>query len=313
MSNKEKNFISAVIYVHNQEAVIRDFVNYVANVLKNNFEHSEIICVNDDSSDNSVGILKELSNDLEGTSLTIVNMSYYHGLELSMNAGTDLSIGDFVIEFDNCNLDFSEEILMKVYRRELEGYDIVSATPDRSIRFSSRVFYSLYNRFSNNKQKRIQSESFRILSRRVINRVSQMNKSVPYRKVVYAYSGLKSDNVVYKPTKEIKYKGSKGEAAFKRELAVDSLIMFTDFGYKASAFMAVLMLVFITLTIVYTFMAYILSNPVEGWTSTILFLSVAFFGLFVILTIIIKHLQIIMRLIFRRQQYSILSVEKPTK
>ena len=313
MTDKEKNFVSAVIYVHNQAANIEQFLRMVSGVLINNFEHAEIICVNDDSSDGSDTVIRNISKEFKNTSITIVNMSCYHGLELSMNAGTNLSIGDFVFEFDNCISDFTEEDMMRVYRRALEGYDIVSATADRKIRFSSRFFYWLYNRFSVNNQEKIGTESFRILSRRVINRVLQMNRSVPYRKVVYQHSGLMFDKITYNPVQDVRFKDSRKESAFKWELAIDSLIMFTDFGYRMSLFMALLMLIIIAAAVIYTFFAYIFSNPVEGWTSTILFLSVVFFGLFVILTIIIKHLQIIMRMIFKRQQYTVLSVEKTTK
>ena len=51
---KEKNFVSAVIYVHNAEAYIEAFLRAVMDVLQNSFEHSEIICINDASSDRSL-------------------------------------------------------------------------------------------------------------------------------------------------------------------------------------------------------------------------------------------------------------------
>ncbi|MBP5180250.1 MAG: glycosyltransferase [Clostridiales bacterium] len=314
MLNKEKNFVSAVIYVHDSGKQIGDFLRKVVDVFSTNFENSEIICVNDGSTDDSCHIIADISKTLEGvnTSVSIVNMSYFHGLELAMNAGSDLAIGDFVFEFDNCILDFPDETIMNVYRRALEGYDIVSAASGAPAKLSSKLFYKLYNSASNNRQK-IRSESFRILSRRVINRITQMSRSVPYRKVAYSYSGLKSDCITYEPTAKISSHLSSSEKRFKRELAIDSLVMFTDFGYRVSQFMSVLMFVILAVTVLYTFIAYAVSTPVEGWTSTILFLSVVFTGVFVILTIIIKHLQIIMRLIFRRQQYSILSVEKITK
>ena len=54
-------------------------------------------------------------------------------------------------------------------------------------------------------------------------------------------------------------------------------------------------------------------HPVAGWTTTILFLSVVFFGLFAILTVIIKYLQIIVDLVFKRKHYSFESIEKLTK
>ena len=107
-----------------------------------------------------------------------------------MNAGVDLSIGDFVLEFDSTVLDFAPEEIMKIYRKSLEGYDIVSASPEGRQRLTSRLFYMLFQRCSSSFYQHMGTESFRVLSRRVINRVSSMNQSVPYRKAVYASCGL---------------------------------------------------------------------------------------------------------------------------
>ena len=102
MTNKEKNFISAVIYVHNDEKNIGSFLQIVMNILEEHFEHSEIICVNDYSQDSSVEIVRRISSEAETTTVTVLNMSYFHGVEVAMNAGMDLAIGDFVLEFDSC-------------------------------------------------------------------------------------------------------------------------------------------------------------------------------------------------------------------
>lgn len=56
--NREKNFISAVIYVHNAEKRMTGFLQLVLRVLEENFDHSEIICVNDCSEDASVEQIK---------------------------------------------------------------------------------------------------------------------------------------------------------------------------------------------------------------------------------------------------------------
>jgi dolichol-phosphate mannosyltransferase len=48
----------------------------------------------------------------------------------------------------------------------------------------------------------------------------------------------------------------------------------------------------------------------EGWASIICFLSFGFFGVFVLLTIILKYLSVIVNLIFRRQKYLVESIEK---
>ena len=56
MMNKEKNFASAVIYVHNAENRIENFLNMIIKTMEDNFEHSEIICVNDASEDHQMTV-----------------------------------------------------------------------------------------------------------------------------------------------------------------------------------------------------------------------------------------------------------------
>ncbi len=230
MTNKEKNFMSAVLYVHNDEAVLADFLRTVMGVLEDNFEHSEIICVNDHSQDDSAGVVREISKGAESATVTVLNMSYFHGIEAAMNAGMDLAIGDFVLEFDACVPDFEASEIMRVYRRSLEGYDIVSASPDTRQRFTSSLFYRVFNRFTDFPYQ-LGTERFRVLSRRVINRISSMNKTVPYRKAVYANCGLKTANIRYRATGAHGTKKDESERRYRTDLAINSMILFTGLGY----------------------------------------------------------------------------------
>lgn len=314
-ANKEKNFVSAVIYVHNAEKRIDEFLSAIIRTMEEHFEHSEIVCVNDSSDDGSLNMIKETSKKVATTSVSVVNMSYFHGLELAMNAGVDLSIGDFVFQFDHTFLDFDPEMIMEIYRHLLEGFDIVSASPNRAERLTSRVFYKVFDCYTDLGERgyKMSTESFRVLSRRVINRISSMNKMVPYRKAVYANCGLKTDNMKYKPTEGSNQNIDKREEGYRTRLAVDSLLLFTEIGYSFSKAMTVLMMILSLCMITYSIVIYATSNPVAGWTTTILFLSVAFFGLFGILTIIIKYLQLLVDLVFKRKYYSFEGIEKLTK
>lgn len=310
--NKEQNFVSAVIYVHNAEDRIERFLDMVMEVMEQNFEHSEIICVNDSSEDGSLSIIRKVSKAAEKTSISVVNMSYYHGLELAMDAGMDLAIGDFVFEFDNTVADFDSSIIMEIYRHSLEGYDIVSASPNRKERLSSRLFYRIFAKFAA-VSYRMNTESFRVLSRRVINRVSSMNKTAPYRKALYANCGLKTDCIRYEVTGEWSKARDQKEQRYRMDLAADALILFTEVGYRFSMTMTVVMMLMSIFMTVYSLVTYFVIHPVEGWTTTILFLSVAFFGLFGILTIIVKYLQLLVDMVFKRKHYSFESIEKLTK
>ncbi len=310
--NKEQNFVSAVIYVHNAEDRIERFLDMVVEVMEQNFEHSEIICVNDSSEDGSLSIIRRVSKAAEKTSISVVNMSYYHGLELAMDAGMDLAIGDFVFEFDNTVADFDSSVIMEIYRHSLEGYDIVSASPNRKERLSSRMFYRIFAKFAA-VSYRMNTESFRVLSRRVINRVSSMNKTAPYRKALYANCGLKTDCIRYEVTGEWSKARDRKEQRYRMDLAADALILFTEVGYRFSMTMTVVMMLMSIFMTVYSLVTYFVIHPVEGWTTTILFLSVAFFGLFGILTIIVKYLQLLVDMVFKRKHYSFESIEKLTK
>ena len=310
--NKEQNFVSAVIYVHNAEDRIERFLDMVVEVMERNFEHSEIICVNDSSEDGSLSIIRKVSKAAEKTSISVVNMSYYHGLELAMDAGMDLAIGDFVFEFDNTVADFDSSVIMEIYRHSLEGYDIVSASPNRKERMSSRLFYRIFAKFAA-VSYRMNTESFRVLSRRVINRVSSMNKTAPYRKALYANCGLKTDCIRYEVTGDWSKARDRKEQRYRMDLAADALILFTEVGYRFSMTMTVVMMLMSIFMTVYSLVTYFVIHPVEGWTTTILFLSVAFFGLFGILTIIVKYLQLLVDMVFKRKHYSFESIEKLTK
>ena len=296
MDNKEKNFISAVVYVNNDEKEIKNFLEKINNVFYENFLKYEIICVNDCSTDNSYEEIKKWRNGIKQTnlSLTIINMSIYQGRELAINAGVDLAIGDFVFEFDNIVMDYEPNIIMDVYRKALEDYDIVNSSSNGKKYKSSILFYKIFNTFSNNQYK-LDTETFRILSRRAINRIHSMNKTI---------------TIKYESDKKSKNKLNKRQRKERQKNAIDSLILFTDISYKFSIIMSLIMMIVTMIVAIYTICIFISSSPIRGWTTTMLFLSFGFFGMFVIFTIIVKYLSIIVNLIFKKSKYIIESVEK---
>lgn len=310
MRNKEKNFISAVIYVYNAETRVSTFLQGIMHIFEANFEHTEIICVNDCSDDDSTLCIKQLSYMAQNVNVEILNLSYFHGLETAMNAGIELAIGDFVFEFDNTIMDFTEDDVMKIYNKALEGYDIVGASSDGKENMWSHTFYFLFDKFADMSYQ-MHTESFRILSRRLINRIDSMNKSVPYRKAIYARCGLKADNLVYhRIAQNESHELDKREKRYRKTLAIDSLLLFTKVGYHFSVTMTVMMMIMAIFMVVYSVVTYLLNDPVEGWTTTILFLSFAFFGLFAVLSVVIKYLQLLLDLVFRRRRYNFESIEK---
>jgi len=311
-SRKEQNFVSAVVYVRNDENELTVFLQNIYKQLSMKFTKFEIICVNDASDDKSVRVIEEVAEQFKDTSITIIQLDHFHGVEMAMSAGMNLAIGDFVYEFDSVLCDFPIKSIIDVYEKALEGYDIVCAVPQEKQKKSSSFFYMLFEKFAL-QEYHMQTERFRVLSRRVINRVGSINQYLPYRKAVYANCGLKMTSVTYPCVKRgntIRSKEDGKQARYRRGLAIDSLILFTEVGYRFSIWMTIVMMAVTILVATYTVFVFLTGIPVEGWTTTMLFLSFAFFGLFGILTIMIKYLSILVSLNFKKQRYVITDIRK---
>ena len=312
--SKEKNFVSCVIYLHNDGKDVKGFLRSICNVMHENFEKYEIVCVNDGCTDDTVEQIHSFLEELEyAKAVSLINLSFYQGVETAMNAGSDLAVGDFLFEFDKCSLDFEPELIMQVYRRALEGYDVVSAAPKHGVAISSRIFYALYN-WSSRFKCHIRQERFRIVSRRAVNRVNQMNIYVPYRKAMYMNCGLKTDTIVYNNKETVRRLRNREERGNRSGLAVDTLVLFTDVLERFS--MMTSMILFAFLIVMFGWIVYSIFStvrPVEGWLSLMALMSFGFFMLSVLLTLIFKYLSLILSISFKRQRYVVEGVEKLTK
>lgn len=305
-SEKEKNFVSAVVYIHNNEAVLESFLNDVYSSLDKLVQEFEIICVDDASTDRSKEIVRTFAASKKH-SISLVHMGFLQGTELSLTAGEDLAIGDFVYEFEQPLKVWPDDMMEQVYRKMQEGYDIVSACPLGKSKLSSKLFYSIFNRYSNLSAE-IGPESFRLLSRRAINRVAAMTNAQIYKKAANVNSGLRQASISFPTEMGSGNRDKTGKE--RRSIAMNSLILFTDIGYKIAFVMAIIMLVFAAAVGIYTVVIYATGHPVEGWTPIMVFLAIGFFVLFIILTFVIKYLSLILHLNFRRQRYVIQDVEK---
>lgn len=313
-SKKEKKFISVVVYLHDVEDAIQSFLGAVIPVCENHFQEFEVVCVDDGCSDGTIDKLKEFFEKNQTRAMVnVIHMSFFQGLETAMNAGRDIAIGDFVYEFDHVFVDYDPQLMLAVYEKMLEGNDIVAARSKGSVRFTSKLFYALYNSTSRAKGK-IGPETFRIISRRAINRIKSMGQYIPYRKAVYMNCGLKTATITYESKDAIARKMHKTVATERTTLAMDSFIYFTNALERVSAVISglfLLLTVGMGIWLVSDF--FNADKPVEGWLSTMGFLALGFFGVFVLLTIILKYLSVLLNLVFKQQRYLIADIEKVVK
>ncbi len=302
-TNKEKNFISAVVYLHNDGVRAVKFFKMLTEQLDAHFEQYELIAVDDACTDDTVSLLRDWARDLTKP-LTFLHMSLFQRLEPCMNAGLDASIGDYVYEFDTTDTPYPADMIFAAYQTALTGSDIVSVCPNRT-NGSSRLFYGVFNANSHSAY-RLRTDAFRLVSRRAVNRVHASSEHLPYRKAAYAASGLKMTDLTFEG--RIIDKG-----AGRFSLAADSLTLYTDAGFKFSAGITLIMMVLALAELVYTLVIFATGHPVEGWTTMMFVLTLGFAGVFAVLAIIVKYLSLLVDLIFKKQKYLIESVEKIQK
>lgn len=314
VNKKEKKFISIVVYLHDVAPYLKYFLDTIIPIYEENFDQFELVCVDDACQDHTIEVLKEYAENKQIKAMVnVVHMSFFQGLESAMNAGRDIAIGDFVYEFDDIFVDYEPKVIMQVYEKLLEGNDIVAASSKGKLRLTSKVFYSLYNRTSRGKGK-IGPETFRIVSRRAINRIKSMGQYIPYRKAVYMNCGLKATTICYE-SKDVKVRvKNKAVASERTALALDSFIYFTDVLERVSAIISgIFLLVTVGMGVYIISDVFNNTKPVEGWLSTMGFLALGFFGVFALLTIILKYLSVMLNLIFKQQRYLVSDIEKVVK
>lgn len=310
--NREHKFVSAVMYLHNDAAYIDLFLSMITQELSTLFDKYELIFVNDASSDDGIAKIYDFfeNTKMDSQMVSIIQMSHYQGQEAAMNVGRDLAIGDFVFEFDNLFIDYPKTLIRKIYERTLEGYDVVAASCLDGMRLTSRLFYSVFNRNSHSEGK-IGPETFRILSRRAVNRIKSIGDYIPYRKAIYMNCGLRADVIEYHAIDiDARRKALKGRHE-RTHLALDSLIYFTDVMEKVSTVISVVFVVISLLMGIEIIREFCMkTQAVSGWLSTMGFMSLSFMGVFILLSIIMKYLSVILKLMYQKQRYLIAGVEK---
>ncbi len=297
---KEHNFISAVIGIREDTAETVAFLNEVYACLQKHFTQYEVIAVNMNCAENNCDMLRSEAKKLD-CPVTIINMSSLQPSEQCMNAGMDCAIGDYIYEFDTTHMPYQPELIWKAYELAQKGNDIVTVCPTKE-RWSSKLFYRIFNAHSRASYQ-LRTTAFRLISRRALNRAHAMNENLPYRKAAFATSGLKIEVLEFDGC----FSGTESD---RFELAVDSLVLYTDFGYRFSIRLSMLMMLVTIAELIYTLVIWLTGHPIAGWTTTMFVITFGMTGLFALLTVLIKYLSILLRLNFRRQAYQIESIDK---
>ncbi|MCX7123502.1 MAG: hypothetical protein NTV32_07580 [Gammaproteobacteria bacterium] len=292
---KDDNYISVVLQVTEETATgLLGFLQVLHSFFVENFGLVEYIIVSNGSITSSRVSLQKLIEIDSSLKIHCVDIPYQIPDDQAMLMGLEASIGDFVYEFDELLIDYPVQILWKAFESCRGGNDIVLVRPDKKSSFMERLFYRLVNRNSL-KSAFLQSSRFHVLSRRAINRLNIVNEIIHYRKFAYCTVGLNYTYIDYTQIVPVAIKKSGFLRRF--DFATDLLLLFTDMGKKVTGVFCVLFGGIAMLALIYTIVIYEIRGAVAGWATTMLLLSFGLMGVFVGFTIVIKYLNLILKIL----------------
>jgi glycosyltransferase involved in cell wall biosynthesis len=192
--------ISIVVPVYNESEVVLEFDRRLAEVRTRLREASEVIYVNDGSSDRSLELLNALRE--HDSSIGIVDLSRNFGKEIAMTAGLDHSRGDAVIIIDADLQDPPEVIPLLIERWREDDADVVYARRRSRAgepllkRATAYAFYRVMNALSRQRIA-VDTGDFRLLSRRAVDVLRQLREQHRFMKGLFAWIGFRQVSVAY--------------------------------------------------------------------------------------------------------------------
>ncbi|MBF0569738.1 MAG: glycosyltransferase family 2 protein [Candidatus Omnitrophica bacterium] len=188
--------LSIVLPVFNEQGNLPELYRRLGKVLREEFklDNYEIIFVDDASRDGSWPLIEGFHQ--KDSKVKGIKFSRNFGHHIALSAGINMAQGDAVVMMDADLQDQPEEI-PKLYRKFLEGYDVIYARHrQRQHSFfknvTSRIFYKIMNSIS---EMEITPNIFRIMSRRVVDVFNQFKERDRLITGLISYAGFKETSV----------------------------------------------------------------------------------------------------------------------
>ena len=208
-----KNFLimkklSVIFSFKNEDENLTELVKRISqniNKLKT-IKDYELIFVDDNSDDNSVETLKIL---MKNYPISIIKMSRTFGVTPCVIAGLEYSSGDAVIYMDS-DLQDPPELIPDMCKKFNDGFEVVhTVRKNRHGESSFKIFitkaaYKVINFFS---EVELQTDAgdFKLLSRRVVDKILDLNEYDPYMRGLSVWVGFKQCSILY--DRDARFKG----------------------------------------------------------------------------------------------------------
>jgi len=140
---KQDLYVSVLVPAYNEQGNVEELTERVVSVLDSHYTESEILFVDDGSTDDTVAVLERLADDYDR--VRVIRFWQNFGKANALDAGFDNVNGDVVVTMD-ADLQDDPKPIPDLIGKLDEGYDLVSGwRRDRQSPFFKRLSSKLYN------------------------------------------------------------------------------------------------------------------------------------------------------------------------
>lgn len=268
-----KDKISVIVSCYNEEAALPLFYNEIDSLSKKmDYVDFEFLFVNDGSKDQTLEILKQLSN--QDDRVKYISFSRNFGKEAAMFAGLEHATGNLVTLMD-ADLQDPPSMLPLMYKAiKEEGYDQVGTRRvtrkgEPKIRsFFARCFYKLINKMSNIEMVD-GARDYRLMTRQVVDSIIQLEEYNRYSKGLFSFVGFKTKWLEYENVERVA--GETKWSFWKLfKYAIEGIVAFTTLPLSIAAILGIFMFFLAFIAIIFIIIkTLVYGDPVGGWPSTI--------------------------------------------
>lgn len=278
INRHEPRALSIVIPVYNEQEIVPILYRRLRATLSSLPESSEIIFVNDGSTDDT---LKELALlHQEDQSVRVIDLSRNFGKEVAVTAGLDFANGDAVVVID-ADLQDPPELIPELVSKWRDGFDNVYAVRQRRDgeswlkRMTAHFFYRTLRRISKTAIPE-DTGDFRLMSRRAVEALKCLREQNRFMKGLFAWVGFPQTAIYY--VRDPRLAGKTTWNYWKLwNFAIEGITSFSYFPLQLATFFGVITALFAFGHAAFIFAnTVVYGNPVPGYPS--LMVAILFLG-----------------------------------
>jgi len=267
--------LSVAIPIHNEESALPELLRRTRAVLDQiDGGPHQLVFVDDGSTDDSVGILREAAR--VDRRIGVISLSRNFGHQAAITAGLDHVTGNATVVMDG-DLQDVPEVIPQFVKKHFEGYDVVYARRIRRkeplpLRMCYYIFYRMMARLSDLRLP-LDSGDFGLMSRRVVEQIRKMPEHHRYLRGMRSWVGFRQTGI---PVERAGRHSGKSKYSLLRlmKLASDGIFAFSIVPIRAAAILGLVAIALSFLFAMYAvFVRVFLHHVPQGFTALIVMLS----------------------------------------